>query len=266
MGFGSAIAAGGAPIGQGWLWLFSGVHGAIVEAAIAVAATSVITDMMAQDAEQLYYRNKKERLKKEAEEEGKEWEDEEEEDDRPRCCGYDTMRMCRMNIIGGIYGPSELLYFYLISTVAGWPWWGQTIFDNLVFTPTVSVIGIVLNKVMRDYDEEEGLCMAFDGTCEELGPKLFDMLKICLPYWIVGDGIMFTVIPLRHRVLFSRIWGFPYVVWCQHVMNDPEYEENQLKILKAKKAERKRLRLLEQQGLQDPSAVPAEGEEKGEGE
>eukprot|EP01065_Artemidia_motanka_P029498 TRINITY_DN35604_c0_g1_i1.p1 TRINITY_DN35604_c0_g1~~TRINITY_DN35604_c0_g1_i1.p1 ORF type:complete len:273 (+),score=71.93 TRINITY_DN35604_c0_g1_i1:122-820(+) len=194
-----AAVATGHGISAGWTWLFGGAHGPAIEAAVAVIATAVGGDLIAQSAE-ITRENMKD-----------------DEDETKLDQGFDCVRVLRCVVLGGIYGPIEYWYFAVLAK--NWVWWKQVAFDNFVFTPTVYACAIVLNATMRDgkFKATSG----GEGGLVEFCGKWWDMFRVGLPLWVVADTVMFTAVPLRHRVLFSRIVGFFFQIYCMHILNDP---------------------------------------------
>jgi len=184
-----------------WQTAFGGKVGAWVEAATVCVTTAIITDLMAQSSE-ITVENSKE-------------DDEEDKIQQTYDCG----RVARYGFIGALYGPVEYIYF--IGIDKAFPWWGQVLFDNTVFIPLMTAGGIIINIMLRDTNE---IGQQKVTVCQEFNQKMWDTLKIGIPMWLVLDSIMFTVIPLRHRVAFSRIGGFGYLIWCSHVLNDPHHD------------------------------------------
>eukprot|EP01065_Artemidia_motanka_P026747 TRINITY_DN319_c3_g1_i1.p1 TRINITY_DN319_c3_g1~~TRINITY_DN319_c3_g1_i1.p1 ORF type:complete len:285 (+),score=71.46 TRINITY_DN319_c3_g1_i1:99-857(+) len=196
-----ALLGIGAGISHGWAWMFGGAHGPWVEASTVCIATAIATDLVAQSGEMT-----KETLK------------EDEEEDKLEQ-GFDCPRVGRVAVIGSIYGPVEFFYFILMDKTLAW--WGQVLFDNICFIPMMTAGGILLNIALRD----QGSAGRHKATvCEEFTQKMWDSLKVGLPMWFTLDCFMFTVIPLRHRVAFSRVGGFGYLIWCSHVLNDPHHD------------------------------------------
>eukprot|EP00756_Hemistasia_phaeocysticola_P058919 Hpha_TRINITY_DN35598_c0_g1::TRINITY_DN35598_c0_g1_i1::g.84460::m.84460 len=193
-----SLAAVGTTFGAGWNTAFGGKVGAWIEASVVCVVSAIATDLIAQSSEMTH-----EALK-----------DEDEEDKIDQ--RYDCPRVTRYAFIGSLYGPVEYIYFIGINKA--FPWWGQVMFDNFIFIPFMTAGGIIINIMLRDADEMGRYKVT---VCEEFNQKMFDTLKVGMPMWLVLDCIMFTVIPLRHRVAFSRIGGFGYLIWCSHVLNNP---------------------------------------------
>lgn len=196
-----SLIATGAGFGATWQTAFGGKVGAWVEAATVCVATAIVTDLMAQSSEISVEHSK---------------EDDEEDKINQH---YDCGRVARYGIIGALYGPVEYIYF--IGIDKAFPWWGQVLFDNIVFIPIMTGGGILINIMLRDTDEVGKQKVS---VFQEYKQKMWDTLKIGLPMWLCLDCIMFTIIPLRHRVAFSRIGGFGYLIWCSHVLNDPHHD------------------------------------------
>ena len=193
-------------------WLFTGVHGAILEASLVVSVTAGITDMISQSGEITV---NKIALKK-IEEKRQREEDLDSEEEEVEEQGWEWIRVGRVCIIGSVYGPLEYGYFYLLQM--GLPWWQQVLIDNFVVTPLIYTGGIIMNMGLRDGN--------FDRLCDEWPTKFMEMFLVGLPLWLIMDTLTFTVIPLRHRVPFTRIGGFFFNIYCMHVLNGPRDKDD----------------------------------------
>eukprot|EP00760_Papus_ankaliazontas_P025960 PhM_4_TR2947/c0_g1_i1/m.13931/K13348/MPV17; protein Mpv17 len=132
---------------------------------------------------------------------------------------YDAPRTARFALLGAAYGPFLYTYYMLLDRHFGSNVLGKCLFDFFVYNPLMASGFIVLNCCIKD-----GHCGNVPAVYKSQAPT---MTFVACTFWGLFDIFNFSLVPLSHQVLTTRVAGIIFDTYMAHAANqfNEAYEE-----------------------------------------